>query len=563
VRLIDSGTVFQAIFPTECALLCLVTDPCEQRADGLPSELPSDLAGAHAMILAQREMLAFAQNEAKVRALEIERLKLLLAKARHERFGQSSERGKLLVEQLELAIEDLEESQAEEEARVEITAPETAKAQRRRQPRGPRKLPDDLPVERVVEPAPCTCGKCGGSRLRKLGEVVSKTLECEPRRWKIVEHVREKFACRDCEAITEPPAPSHPIPRGFAGPSLLAMILVGKFGDHLPLNRQSAAFAREGVEIDTSTLADWVGACVVALDPIVSRLREHVLAAERLHVDDTTVPVLAKTKTRTGRLWTYVRDDRPFGGHGPPAAFYDYSPSRHGEYPRKVLTAWSGVMQADAFSGYNALYAEGRKPGPIFEAACWAHGRRDFFDLAKLTKAPIASEIVRRIDELFAVERDINGKPPDERQDQRQERSKPLVVALEAYLREQRERLSPKNNLAKAIHYMLVRWASFTRFLDDGRICLSNNAAERALRGVALGRRNWTFAGSDEGGRRAAAVYSLITTCKLNDVDPHAWLAYVLATLPDHPITRVNELMPWAWKASLEAAAQTATAAAA
>ena len=367
------------------------------------------------MILAQREMLTAAQSEAKVRALEIERLKLQLAKARREHFGQSSERGKLLVEQLELAIEDLEETQAEEETKAEIAAPEPAKAARRRAPRGPRKLPDNLPVERVVEPAPCVCGKCGGARLRKLGEVVSKTLECEPRRWKIIERVREKFACRDCEGVTEPPAPSHPIPRGFAGPSLLAMILVGKFGDHLPLNRQSAAFAREGVELDVSTLADWVGGCVAALDPILAELRRHVLAAERLHVDDTTVKVLAKTKTRTGRLWVYVRDDRPFGGQGPPAALFDYSPTRHGEHPRKILVAWSGVMQADAFSGYNALYAADRKPAPVVEAACWAHGRRDFFDLAKLAKAPIAVEIVRRIDELFAIERAINGKPPEVR----------------------------------------------------------------------------------------------------------------------------------------------------
>jgi len=544
-----------AIFAAKYALLRPVTTPF--------APLPDDLASAHAMILAQRAALIAAQSEAKVGALEIERLKLLLAKARREQFGQSSERGKLLVEQLELAIEDLEETQAEEETKAEIAAPKAAAQTRQRAPRGPRKLPDNLPVERVVEPAPCACGKCGGLRLRKLGEVVSKTLECEPRRWKIVERVREKFACRDCEAITEPPAPSHPIPRGFAGPSLLAMILVGKFADHQPLNRQSAAFAREGVEIDTSTLADWVGACVVALDPIVSRLREHVLAAERLHVDDTTVPVLAKTKTRTGRLWTYVRDDRPFSGADPPAAFYDYSPSRHGEHPRRVLAAWSGVMQADAFSGYNALYAEDRKPAPIVEAACWAHGRREVFDLAKLTKAPIAIEIVRRIDELFAIERDINGKPPDERRTARQDRSKPLVVALETYMREQYERLSPKNAVAKAIRYMLVRWGSFTRFLDDGRICLSNNAAERALRGVALGRRNWTFAGSDEGGRRAAAVYSLITTCKLNDVDPRAWLANVLATLPDHPITRIDELMPWAWKARIEVAVNALTAVAA
>ena len=252
-------------------------------------------------------------------------------------FGQSSERGKLLVEQLELAIEDLEETQAEEEAKAENAAPGASKDRRSRAPRGPRKLPDNLPVERVVEPAPCACGKCGGVRLRKLGEEVSKTLECDPRRWKIVEHVREKFTCRDCEAITEPPAPSHPIPRGFAGPSLLAMVLSAKFLLHQPLNRQSAAYAREGVEIDASTLADWVGACVVALDPIVQLIRAHVLAAERIHADDTTVPVLAKQKTKTGRIWVYLRDDRPFGGKEPPAAFFEYSRSRHGEYPQRTL----------------------------------------------------------------------------------------------------------------------------------------------------------------------------------------------------------------------------------
>ena len=234
---------------------------------------------------------------------------------------------------------------------------------------------------------------------------------------------------------------------------------------------QSAAFAREGVELDVSTLADWVGGCVAALDPILAELRRHVLAAERLHVDDTTMEkVLAKTKTRTGRLWVYLRDDRPFGGQGPPAALYDYSPTRHGEYPRKILVAWSGVMQADAFSGYNALYEKGRKPAPVVEAACWAHGRRDFFDLAKLAKAPIAAEIVRRIDELFAIERTINGKSSDERRAIRQERSKPLVAALEGYMRKQLEHaLSPKNDVAKAIRYLLTRWPSFTRFLDDGR----------------------------------------------------------------------------------------------
>jgi transposase len=368
------------------------------------------------------------------------------------KFGQSSERGKLLVEQLELAIEDLEETQAEEETKAEIAAPAAAKEKRARAPRGPRKLPANLPVERIVEPAPCACGKCGGSRLRKLGEVVTKTLECEPRRWKIVEHVREKFSCRDCEGITEPPAPSHPIARGHAGPSLLAMILASKFLLHQPLNRQSAAYAREGVEIDVSTLADWVGASVATLDPIVQAIRTHVFRGERIHADDTTVPVLAKLKTITGRIWTYVRDDRPFGGKDPPAAIFYYSRTRAGEYPRAHLAGWTGIMQADAYAGYTELYEARRRPAPVTEAACWAHGRRKFFELAKLVKAPIACEAVRRIDELFEIEREINGRAPEQRLAVRQERSKPLAAALEAWLREQRDRVSAKSEIAKAIN---------------------------------------------------------------------------------------------------------------
>src|SRR5580698_4752185 len=362
------------------------------------------------MILAQREQLTLAKSEVTVGRLEIERLKLMLAKARREQFGQSSERGKLLVEQLELAIEDLEETQAEQEAKAEIAAPEAAKEKRAQNPRPPRRpLPDNLPVERIVEPAPCACGKCGSERLHKLGEVVSKTLECEPRRWKIIEHVREKFSCRDCEAITEAPAPSHPIPRGFAGPSLLAMVLVNKFLLHQPLNRQSTTFAREGIEIDVSTLADRVGACVVALAPIIEAIRTHVMSAERIHADDTTVPVLAKLKTVTGRIWTYVRDDRPFGGKDPPAATFYYSRNRAGDHPREHLAGYTGIMQADAFSGFNGLSDAKRKPAPIIEAACWSHGRRKFFDLATLSKSPIAAEAVRRIDELFEIERSING----------------------------------------------------------------------------------------------------------------------------------------------------------
>ena len=483
--------------------------------------------------------------------LEIERLKLMLAKARREQFGQSSERGKLLVEQLELAIEDLEETQAEQDTRAEIAAPEAAKEKLARNPRPPRRpLPDNLPVERVVEPAPCACGKCGSARLHKLGEVVSKTLECEPRRWKIIEHVREKFSCRDCEAITEAPAPSHPIPRGFAGPSLLAMVLVNKFLLHQPLNRQSKTFAREGIEIDVSTLADRVGACVVALAPLIDAIRIHVMSAERIHADDTTVPVLAKMKAVVGRIWTYVRDDRPFGGSDPPAAMFYYSRNRAGEHPQGHLAGYIGLMQADAFNGYNDLYRANRKPAPILEAACWSHGRRKFFDLAKTGEAPIAAEAVRRIDELFAIERAINGKAPEQRLAVRREKSALLVTDLEIWMRQQRTLLSAGNDTAKAINYLLNRWAAFTRFLDDGRVCLTNNAAERALRGVAVGRRNWTFAGSDAGGHRAAAVYTLIETCKMNDVDPQAWLADVLARLPDHPASKIADLLPWNWKAN-------------
>ena len=271
-----------------------------------------------------------------------------------------------------------------------------------------------------------------------------------------------------------------------------------------------------------------------------------------------TVPVLAKLKTITGRIWTYVRDDRPFGGKVPPAAIFYYSRTRAGEYPRAHLAGWAGIMQADAYAGYNELYEARRRPAPIQEAACWAHGRRKFFELAKLAKAPIACEAVRRIDELFEIEREINGRAPEQRLAVRQERSKPRVAALEAWLREQRDRISAKSEIAKAINYSLNRWAAFTRFLDDGRICLSNNAAERAVRGVAIGRGNWTFCGSDAGGHRAAAVYTLVETCKLNDVDLQAWLAYVLAKLPDHPAKRIDELLPWNWKASQQAIAEAA-----
>jgi transposase len=492
-----------------------------------------------------------AEAEVRARELLIEQMKFTIAKLRHEWFGQSSERSAVL-EQLELSLADMEEDASQAEAAAQMAAAAAANAKiavqafERRKP-ARRPLPEHLPRERVVHPSPSACPCCGGV-LHKLGEDVTETLEMIPRQWKVVQHVREKFSCRSCEAITQPPAPSHPIARGRAGPSLLAHILFSKYGLHLPLNRQSAVYAREGIELDVSTLADWVGAAAATLMPLVLSIRAHVFAAERIHADDTTVPVLAKGKTRTGRLWTYVRDDRPFGGRDPPAAVFFYSPDRGAKHPEQHLASYAGLMQADAYAGFNRLYGAGRRPGPIVEAACWAHARRKFFDLARLDKAPIAIEAVARIDALFAIEREINGLTPQERLRVREERSRPLVVALEAWLREQRARVSGQSKIGQAIAYSLTRWVALTRFLDDGRICMSNNAAEREVRPIAMGRKNWTFAGSDEGGHRAAAIYTLVQTAKLNDVDPHAWLADVLARLQDHPAKRIDELLPWYWQ---------------
>src|SRR5665213_1359711 len=410
-----------------------------------------------------------------------------------------------------------------------------------------RPLPENLPRERIVYPVPQACPCCGGA-LHKLGEDVTEMLELVPRQWKVIQHVREKHSCRTCEAITQPPAPSHPIARGRAGPNLLAHVLFGKYGLHLPLTRQSATYAREGIDLDVSTLADWVGASAATLMPLIEALRAYVFTAKRIHADDTTVPVLDIGKTRTGRLWAYVRDDRPFAGRAPPAAVYFYSADRTAVHPEEHLAGWQGFMQADAYSGFNRLYEPMRQPGPIVEVACWAHARRYFVDLVRLQKAPLGLEAVARIDVLFAIERQINGAAPAERRRVRQERSKLLVDELGVWLREQYARVSPASKIGKAIAYSLNLWDALVRFLDDGRLCMSNNAAERAMRPIATGRRNWTFAGSDEGGRRAAAIYSLIETAKINGVDPLAWLADVLARIQDHPAKRIDELFPWNWR---------------
>ena len=533
---------------------------------------PPDIEALRAALAAERARadevaaeLALARAQLADDAATIAAQKLEIAKLNRRIYGPRSERTARLVDQMELELEEAETAATEDEIAAEQAAARTTKVAgftRLRPARQP--FPAHLPRERVVVPAPTTCACCGGARLRKLGETITETLEVIPRQWKVICHVREKMTCRDCERISEPPAPFHVTPRGWAGANLLAMLLFEKFGQHQPLNRQAERYGREGVPLALSTLADQVGAGCAVLEPLLRRVERHVFAAERLHGDDTTVPVLAKGKTHTGRCWVYVRDDRPFGGGAPPAAMFYYSRDRGGAHIEEHLASWSGLLQADAYSGYNRLYEVGRTPGPILEAACWAHARRPFFAAADIEASarrkaegkvaapisPLALEIVQRMDRLFEIEREINGKSAEERRAVRQQLSRPLVDDLGTWMRTERPRLSRGNDLAKAMDYMLKRWPAFTRFLDDGRVCLSNNSAERGLRGIALGRKSWLFAGSDRGGQRAAAMYSLIVTAKMNDIDPQAWLADVLTRIAGHPASRLDELLPWNWRSA-------------
>src|ERR1017187_7064194 len=537
--------------------------------DAARDSLPDDIDALKAVLMVERAKglevtaeLAVARAKASEDVALIAQQKLRIAKLERQVYGQRSEGSARLIEQLALTFEELEASATEDELAAEKAVARTttvAGFTRKRPERNA--FPDHLPRERVVIDPPTACECCGGNRLRKLGEDVTRTLESVPRQWKVIETVREKFTCRDCEKITQAPAPFHAVARGWAGPSLLAMIMFEKFGQHQPLNRQAERYALEGVPIALSTMADAVGSVCAALDPIRRLVEAHVMAAERLHADDTTVPVLAEGKTDTGRCWIYLRDDRPFGGTGPPAAIFYYSRDRRGEHPQGHLAGYAGILQADAYDGYNKLYQAGRSPGPILEAACWVHARRPFFAMADIEEnarrkasgkkeialSPIAIEIVRRIDALFEIERSINGKGAEERLAVRQMLSQPLVDDLHVYMRAQVARLARGHDLAKAINYVLKRWAGFTLFLQDGRVCLSNNAAERGLRGIALGRKSWLFCGSDRGGQRAAAMYSLIVTAKMNGIDPQAWLADVLSRIATHPAHRLDELLPWNW----------------
>jgi transposase len=535
--------------------------------------LKAALTTAEAKGLQVAAELAVARAKASEDMALIAHQKLRIAKLERQIYGQRSERSARLIDQLSLTFEELEADATEDELAAEAAVAKTthvAGFTRKRPERNT--FPDHLPRERVVLDPPTACECCGGKRLRKLGEDVTRTLETQPRQWKVVETVREKFTCRDCEKISQAPAPFHAVPRAWAGPSLLAMIVFEKFGQHQPLNRQAERYALEGVPIALSTMADAVGSVSSALDPLLRLVEAHVMAAERLHGDDTTVPVLAEGKTDTGRCWIYVRDDKPFGGAGPPAAMFYYSRDRKGEHPQTHLAGYSGILQADAYDGYNKLYLLNRKPGPIREAGCWVHARRPFFIMADIEEnarrkaagkkeiplSPIAIEVVRRIDALFEIERTINGKSPEERLAARRAQSRPLVDDLHAFMSAQLARLARGHDLVKAINYILKRWTAFTLFLEDGRVCLSNNAAERGLRGIALGRKSWLFCGSDRGGQRAAAMYSLIVTAKMNGVDPQAWLTDVLSRIAAHPAHRLDEMLPWNWRKTTVTHAQAA-----
>ena len=497
------------------------------------AELKALLQEKHAqLVVKDAEILSY--------TAEIESLKLLIRKLRLMQYGKRSEQRAHQIEQLELLVENLETAAADRSC---VVAQHSATKPAASVPKPRREFPPHLPREtQTIAPQQSCCPDCGGE-LKHLGEDVSEILEREPVRHKVIRVVRPKLACARCDTIVQAPAPTRPIERGMAGPGLLAHVLVSKYGDHLPLYRQAEIFAREGLELDRTLLAQWVGNVSALLIPLTDALRAHVLAAGVVHADDTPLPVLApgRGKTKTGRLWTYVRDERPAAGEIAPAVWFAYSPDRKGEHPKQHLADFRGILQADGYAGFTKLY----DGGLVFEAACWAHARRKFVELDELHKSPVAAQMIARVGALYGIEEEIRGRRPDERCAVRQERSRPLLDAMKPWLEQTLATLSQKSATAKAIRYVLGRWESLTRFCGDGRIEIDNNAAERALRCVSLGRKNFLFAGSDAGGERAAAIYSLLGSAKLNGHNPEAFIRAVLERIADHPINRIYELLPW------------------
>jgi transposase len=505
--------------------------------------LPDDVDALKALLLQRdgelqslRDTVSTLELALSVRTLEIEQLKLQIAKFKRMQFGRKSEKIDRKIEQLETRLEDLiaEEGAAEQKSPVAVVPRQKSTHQR---------LPDHLPREdHIIEPEEQACPQCGGN-LKPLGEDVSEQLEMIEAAFKVIRHVRRKKACACCDCIVQAPAPSRPIQRSFAGPGLLANIAVSKFADHQPLYRQAVIHARRGVELDPSTTGRWMGACGVLIAPLVEALRRHVLAPGKIHSDDTPMPVLSpgNGQARTGRLWVYVRDDRHCGSVAPPAVWFAYSPNRQGQHPQAHLANFSGVLQADAFAGYDKIFTDGR----VREAACMAHARRKIHDLHVRKVTPTTTEALRRIGELYAIEAQIRGQPADDRQRIRQRQARPLLDELEIWLRQRLLTLSTQSDTTKAINYMLNQWQALIYYCTDGVAEIDNNIAENALRGVCLGRKNFLFLGADSGGERAAAMYGLIGTAGLNGIDPEAYLRYVLTHIADYPVNRVADLLPW------------------
>jgi transposase len=510
----------------------------QEKLASLIADRDEEIRRLEAELESRRQELSQQADELRSRSQRIEHLKLMIEKLRHMMFGTKSEKVILQLEQLEFELEDMETTQAAMEAALDRVSPmKEPKARPERKP-----LPEHLPRE-VVTHAPNRdgCPDCGG-QLRQFGEDISEQLEYIPECFKVIRHVRPKFNCMGCDRVVQAPAPSRPIERGLAGPGLLAHVIVSKFSDHLPLYRQSEIYARQGVEISRSTLAGWVGSASDLLSPLVDAMQKHVLAGRKLHADDTPIPVLApgSGKTKTGRLWTYVRDDRPAGDETAPAVWFTYSEDRKGEHPRQHLKTFKGALQADAYAGFHHLYGDG-----IYEAACWAHARRKFHEIHVVHASPTTTEALAGIGALYAIEEEIRGKPADLRLSIRQSRARPLLDELRTWMEKALPRLSSKSETAGAIRYALSRWRALTRYTEDGLLEIDNSAAERALRAVALGRKNFLFVGSDCGGKRAAAMYSLIGSAKLNGLDPELYLRTVLARIAGHPISNIHDLLPW------------------
>lgn len=494
--------------------------------------LPEDTKSLHAIIQNQRAVIDSLQ--AQITALK------------RARFGRSSEKLDRQIEQLELMLDEMAYQAPDIELPCEGFNTPVSKIQPARQ-----KLPEDLPHEEIIhEPDQC-CPDCGSEHYSRIGEDVSEVLDYVPAHFKVIRHVRPKYSCRACESIRQSDLPSMPITKGKAGAGLLAHIIVSKYCDHLPLYRQSEIFARQGIHISRSTMAGWVRQIDELVQPLAKALRKDILSSDKLHGDDTTVPVLTPGlgKTKTGRLWVYVRDERPFGGERKPAALYCYSPDRKGIHPQEHLRDYEGILQADGYAGYNGLYKTGKLHGcsGITEAACWAHVRRKFYEDYENTKSAHAKAILDKIGILYDVERAIKGKPPDERRSIREKQAAPIINALKETLETTRGEISGKSPLAGAIRYALSRWQVLQTYIHDGRVEIDNNAAERAMRPIALGRKNYLFAGSDTGGEAAATFYSLIETAKLNTLNPEGYLADMLGRIADHPINRINELLPQNW----------------